>query len=517
MNPSRSHPSALAAYAAFAGMGVFWGTWGAALPALRSQAGLTEAQLGTALLFVGVGALPAMFLTGRLIDRLGLRLTAVLLGLLGAAGTVIAVGAQGYAAVVACMLLVGATSGATDVAINTLAGQVEHHTAQPLVTRAHGTFSLAVVVSSLSAGALLGGPGLTTTFTAALIAVLALCAFVWSGTTFTTPAPNPATRPNLPAASSSTPLADPRPTTRSQAPAAANPAAPSPVPEPAAHLDAPAAANPATPSLVPEPAAHLDAPAAANPATPSLVPEPAAHLDAPAAANPATPSSVPEPATRSDASTAAIPATTSVDPGPATIIPKPLTLAAPLLLLGFIGALAYATENAHQSWGAVLITESFTASPQLASTAPATFAAAAALARLTLAPLSRSHPVQLLIAGGAAATVGSIVLATAPSIPVALLGLAIAALGTATLFPTLISYGLRTIDPARRGRATSTVATTAYLGFLLGPAYVGLIAHAATLRWAIIGIAALALIFTAVAAPASRWAGRRVQAPARQR
>ncbi|MCD5312838.1 MFS transporter [Kineosporia babensis] len=496
MNPSRSHPSALAAYAAFAGMGVFWGTWGAALPALRSQAGLTEAQLGTALLFVGVGALPAMFLTGRLIDRLGLRLTAVLLGLLGAAGTVIAVGAQGYAAVVACMLLVGATSGATDVAINTLAGQVEHHTAQPLVTRAHGTFSLAVVVSSLSAGALLGGPGLTTTFTAALIAVLALCAFVWSGTTFTTPAPNPATRPNLPAASSSTPLADPRPTTRSQAPAAANPAAPSPVPEPAAHLDAPAAANPATPSLVPEPAAHLDAPAAANPATPS---------------------SVPEPATRSDASTAAIPATTSVDPGPATIIPKPLTLAAPLLLLGFIGALAYATENAHQSWGAVLITESFTASPQLASTAPATFAAAAALARLTLAPLSRSHPVQLLIAGGAAATVGSIVLATAPSIPVALLGLAIAALGTATLFPTLISYGLRTIDPARRGRATSTVATTAYLGFLLGPAYVGLIAHAATLRWAIIGIAALALIFTAVAAPASRWAGRRVQAPARQR
>ncbi len=186
MNLSRSHPSALAAYAAFAGMGVFWGTWGAALPALRSQAGLTEGRLGTALLFVGVGALPAMLLTGRLIDRLGLRLTAVLMSLLGAAGVVIAAAAQSYAAVVACMLLVGATSGATDVAINTLAGQAEHTTAKPLVTRAHGTFSLAVVVSSLSAGAFLSGPGLTGTFTAALVAVLILGALVWRGTTFTT-------------------------------------------------------------------------------------------------------------------------------------------------------------------------------------------------------------------------------------------------------------------------------------------------------------------------------------------
>ncbi len=400
MNSSRSHPSALAAYAAFAGMGVFWGTWGAALPALRSQAGLTEGQLGTALLFVGVGALPAMLLTGRVIDRLGLRLASVLMSLLGAAGIFIAAAAQSYPAVVACMLLVGATSGATDVAINTLAGQAEHNTAKPLVARAHGTFSLAVVVSSLSAGAFLSGPGLTGTFTAALVAVLILGALVWRGTTFTT-------------------------------------------------------------------ALH-----------------PAAPMTAPSATKPATPSSG---------------------------RPK---LATPLLALGLIGALAYATENAHQSWGAVLITESFSASPQLASTAPATFAAAAALARLTLAPLSRSHPVPLLIAGGATATLGSVVLAAAPSIPVALIGLALAALGTATLFPTLISHGLRTIEPARRGRATSTVATTAYLGFLLGPAYVGLIADATSLRWAIVGIAALALLFTTVAAPTSRWSGRRVGSPA---
>ena len=115
------------------------------------------------------------------------------------------------------------------------------------------------------------------------------------------------------------------------------------------------------------------------------------------------------------------------------------------------------------------------------------------------------------MAGGATATVGTVVLATAPDVPMALLGLAVAALGTATLFPTLISYGLRTVDPAHRGRATSAVATTAYLGFLFGPGYVGLLADASGLRTALLGIAALALLFTTLAAPTSRWAGARAE------
>ena len=44
-----------------------------------------------------------------------------------------------------------------------------------------------------------------------------------------------------------------------------------------------------------------------------------------------------------------------------------------------------------------MLTDLFTASPQLAAAAPATFAATAALARLSLAPLSRSHPTVMLL------------------------------------------------------------------------------------------------------------------------
>jgi len=74
---------ARAAYAGFAVFGGFWGAWGASIPAIRDQAGVSDGQLGTALLFVGAGALPAMLLSGStllgvLSDRVpdGMRATA---------------------------------------------------------------------------------------------------------------------------------------------------------------------------------------------------------------------------------------------------------------------------------------------------------------------------------------------------------------------------------------------------------------------------------------------------------
>ncbi|MCK9794603.1 hypothetical protein M1843_12685 [Isoptericola sp. 4D.3] len=392
--PRRRARSALApaAYAAFGAFGVFWGAWGAALPAIRAQAGLSEGQLGTALLFVGVGALPAMSVTGRLLDRLGLRTTGVLLALLGGAGVAVGLWARDGVSAIACILVVGAASGAADVAINTLAGHAEHHDGQPVLTRAHGAFSLAVVASSLGTGALLSR-ALTLPV---VLAVVALAVVVLAGAA----------------------------------------------------------------GILTGPPRSVPAAGAAD-------------------------------------STGAV---------------RPRALGAravvALVVLGSVGALALATENAHQSWGAVLLTDVFAASPGMAALAPAAFAGAAALARLTLAPLSRSHPVALLLLGGTVAGGGSVLLALAPGIPAALAGLAIAAAGTATLFPTLLSHSLREVAPHQRGRATSTITATAYLGFLLGPAYVGLVAGAVDLRAAILGVAAVALVFVATAAPASRW-GRR--------
>jgi len=102
------------------------------------------------------------------------------------------------------------------------------------------------------------------------------------------------------------------------------------------------------------------------------------------------------------------------------------------------------------------------------------------------------------------ATVGTATVAVAPTAWLALVGLAGAAAGTAVLFPTLLSASTRHVDEAVRGQATSTIATTAYLGFLLGPVLVGQLADGFDLRWAMAGVAGIAAIFTVVAGPTAR-------------
>jgi MFS family permease len=67
-------------------------------------------------------------------------------------------------------------------------------------------------------------------------------------------------------------------------------------------------------------------------------------------------------------------------------------------------------------------------------------------------------------------------------VTLALAGLVLAAAGTAPLFPTLLSVVSRNVAEPARGRATSIVTVVSYLGFLLGPVYVGLWASASGVR-----------------------------------
>ena len=139
-------------YAAFAVFGALWGAWGASLPAIRDQAGISDGELGTALLFVGAGALPAMLAAGRAVDRRPQRTTAVLLVVLGAAGIVAATAGRGLLSLAAALALLGATSGAADVAINSAAGAAQRAHGGAAISRAHASFSAAVVVASLLTG-----------------------------------------------------------------------------------------------------------------------------------------------------------------------------------------------------------------------------------------------------------------------------------------------------------------------------------------------------------------------------
>lgn len=140
----------------------------------------------------------------------------------------------------------------------------------------------------------------------------------------------------------------------------------------------------------------------------------------------------------------------------------------------------------------------------LSAVAPATFAVCAAVTRFAVGVLTRIPPGRLLGGGAGVALLGTLLVSAAQDVPVALAGLAIAAAGASVLFPTLLSQATRDVPPNRRGRATSAVATTAYLGFVLGPVYVGLLAGAVGLRGAMVGVALLLAAFALLAPAVTR-------------
>jgi MFS family permease len=368
-----------AAYLASAVFGAFWGTWGAAVPRVREQAGLDDAQLGTALLFISAGALPAMLLTGRALDRWGLRPTAPLVVALGAAGVVAVTTGHGLVSLCAGLTLAGFASGAADVGMNSVAGRAERRSGEPLITRAGAMFSTAVVVSSLATGA-----------------AYAIGAPTW-------------------------------------------------VPFAAVLLVSVAAGV----------GIHRSLPAEVS------APDRAA-------------------------------------PGGGVGPRLPVT---PLLLVGGLGALAYASENAHQSWSAVFMEDVLATGPGISAIAPAAFAGVVAVTRLAVSRLDPARARTVLIAGAVVAALGATVLARATSLPAAMAGLVLAAGGTAALFPTLLSIVSRNVAESARGRATSIVTVVSYLGFLLGPVYVGLWASMTGLRGAMIAVGALGLALAALTLP----------------
>ena len=174
-----------------------------------------------------------------------------------------------------------------------------------------------------------------------------------------------------------------------------------------------------------------------------------------------------------------------------------------LIVLGALCALAFFVENAWQSWGAVHLESDLDASPALGALAPALFAGAAALSRLgSHAFAGRVSELALLRGGATLGAAGTLLGALAPVAGLSLVGIVVAGAGISICAPVLFSIAGRGADEAVRGAAMSIVTTIAYLGFLVGPAAVGLLASATTLDASLAAVAGVALAL-AILAPAS--------------
>jgi MFS family permease len=137
--------------AAFIALGVFWGGWAALVPAIQSAVGASKGELGLALLFVAVGSVPAMLLTGRELDHRGTRILPLLLGAFAAAAVLPAF-AGSVPALAVALLAIGLATGATDVAMNAAVSELEARRDTRLMQLAHALYSGGVLVGALGVG-----------------------------------------------------------------------------------------------------------------------------------------------------------------------------------------------------------------------------------------------------------------------------------------------------------------------------------------------------------------------------
>ena len=131
--------------------------------------------MGFALLLVGVGALVSMRATGQVFDRHGGKTTASAVAALGLAGMLPGL-ARSFWALGLTLLVLGASSGATDVAINAEGVHAEEVSGRPLLNLAHAAFSASVVAASLLVGVLRAvgsGPEVTLALAGASVLVIA--------------------------------------------------------------------------------------------------------------------------------------------------------------------------------------------------------------------------------------------------------------------------------------------------------------------------------------------------------
>lgn len=132
--------------------GFILANWVARIPAVTQKLELNNAQLGTALLGMAVGALLAFPVTGHLITRFGSARVTTAFGLgYGVVLPLLAL-SPNLPLLFITLMLFGASNGGMDVAMNVQGVEVEKSLSKPILGSLHGFFSLGGF-----AGASLGG------------------------------------------------------------------------------------------------------------------------------------------------------------------------------------------------------------------------------------------------------------------------------------------------------------------------------------------------------------------------
>ena len=189
-----------------------------------------------------------------------------------------------------------------------------------------------------------------------------------------------------------------------------------------------------------------------------------------------------------------------VETGP--VYGRPTAALAALAVLAF--AVLFA-EGAAADWSGVYLNDTVGTGEGAATAAFIAFSATMTIGRLAGDRLTAAWgSVRLTRASGALAAVGLATALVVQTAPIAVLGFACLGAGLATVVPTVFrAAGARTSSP---GAGIAAVSTVGYSAFLVGPPFLGFLADATSLSfalWTVVGLCALIAVLAAATAPAA--------------
>ena len=124
------------------------GTWAPRLPAIKESLGLSDGELGTALVGLAIGLVVGTRVAGAPVDRFGSR--PVMRGgfPLRAATLVLPGLADSLVTLLLSLFVLGLASGALDVAMNAQGIEVERHLGRPILSGLHGLWSVGLGIGA---------------------------------------------------------------------------------------------------------------------------------------------------------------------------------------------------------------------------------------------------------------------------------------------------------------------------------------------------------------------------------
>ncbi len=171
----------------------------------------------------------------------------------------------------------------------------------------------------------------------------------------------------------------------------------------------------------------------------------------------------------------------------------------PLVALGVIGFCGAVSEGSIAEWSGVFMKDRLGVGDGAAPLAFAAFTGAMLAARLVADRLKDRHGARRVVAcGSLLAALGLLAAVLSPRLGLTLAGFALAGAGVAAVFPFVFSAAGRHGPLALAG-----VATMSYSGGLLGPPWIGFLAHSFGMQ-AALGFVALLSVAVALAAQRSR-------------